>query len=84
MNTLCTTLPNLQPRLGAERNFFSSALRTDWCHDEDLPDLHRSFTADGLPYTVQHQPAAIDLDGPDLSWADSCLTAADRNPSLCP
>ncbi|MFZ9656857.1 MAG: hypothetical protein ACO29V_14465 [Limnohabitans sp.] len=83
MNTLCTVLPDLPPREGAERNFFVSTSRSDWCHDEDLADLHDAFIAEGIPYTVQHQPATIDLDGPDLSWADSCLSAADRNPSLC-
>lgn len=83
MNTLCTDLPDLPPRAGAERNLFSSTLRSDWCHDEDLSTLHAAFAADGLPYTVQHQPAALDPGGPDLSWADACLTAAERNPSLC-
>lgn len=83
MQTLCTYLPDLPPSGEAERFFFVNDTRTDWCHDHDLDDLHAAFTAEGLPYTVQLRPALPADLGPETSWEDSCLTAADRNPSLC-
>lgn len=41
--TLCTQLPDLPPADGAERVFFVNALRHDWCHDDDVDDLHQAF-----------------------------------------
>lgn len=83
MQTLCTYLPDLPPSGEAERFFFTSAARTDWCHQHDLDDLHAAFDAEGLPYTVQFRPARPADFLADSSWEHSCLTAADRNPSLC-
>lgn len=77
-----TQLPDLPPAGEAERHFFTSAACRDWCHDEELADLHQTFQAAGLPYTVQTRPA-LELDPQDdTSWEDSCLTAQERNPLL--
>lgn len=84
MPSLCQRLPDLPAEGAAERHFFTNALRSDWCHDDDLQDLHAAFAADGLPYTLQTRPAAASLTGDDdASWEDACLSAAERNPSLC-
>lgn len=77
-----TQLPDLPPAGEAERHFFTNARRTDWCHDDELLDLHTDFQADGLPYTVQTRPAVEELDWDDRTWEDSCLTAQERNPLL--
>jgi hypothetical protein len=39
---LCTLLPDLPPADGAERVFFNSILRSDWCHDYDMDDHEES------------------------------------------
>ena len=83
MQTLCTHLPDLPPAGEAERFFFVNDTRTDWCHEYDLDDLHAAFNAEGRPYTVQFRPALPEDHFDDRSWEDSCLTVADRNPSLC-
>lgn len=59
---LCTFLPDLQPSGWAGRVFFESAVRSDWCHDYDMDDLHEAFQADGQPYTVQVRPPAEESD----------------------
>lgn len=83
MQSLCTHLPDLPPAGEVERFFFTNSTRTDWGYDYDLDELHTAFQSEGLPYTVQLRPALPLDNGPDLSWEDSCLTAAERNPSLC-
>lgn len=83
--TLCTQLPDLPPADGAERVFFVNALRHDWCHDDDLDDLHQAFQADAIPYTVQRRPGTQEPQWPDeRDPREALLTAAARNPSLCP
>jgi len=87
-NTLCTTLPDLPPAGTAERIYFVSARRSDWCHDGDLEDFHQAFLADGLPYTVQCRPAAEPFTlAADSDWGpderEALLTVQARNPSLC-
>lgn len=77
-----TQLPDLPPAGEAERHFFVNASRTDWCHDEELLDLHQAFQADGIPYTVQFRPALEPSPYEDRSWEDSCLTAQERNPFI--
>lgn len=81
MNPLCTVLPDLPPSGWAERYIFNSAILSDWCHEDDLSDLHATFIAAGIPYTQQHSPAASDPEPYD--WADEPRSAQSRNPSLC-
>lgn len=84
MPSLCRRLPDLPADGTAERHVFANARRSAWCHDDDLADFHAEFSAEGLPYTLQTRPAAEDhADGDDGSWEDACLSAAERNPSLC-
>lgn len=79
MNSLCTQLPDLPATDEAGRVFFASALRTDWCHDHDMDDLHDAFSADGIPYTVQVRPPLQPVydDGPDPR--EALLTPWARN-----
>lgn len=80
---LCTLLPDLPPADGAERVFFTSTRRSDWCHDHDMDDLHEVFQADGIPYTVQHRPAAPEPESfNDLDPGHDLLTPWARNSSL--
>jgi len=81
MNPLCTVLPDLPPSGWAERYIFNSALLSDWCHEEDLDDMHATFIAAGLPYTLQLSPAEPSSEPYD--WADEPRSPESRNPSLC-
>lgn len=78
---LCTLLPDLPPTDQAGRVFFTSPLRTDWCHDYYVDDLHQVFQADGIPYTVQVRPPLDDEDAADCEPdpREALLTAAARN-----
>lgn len=80
MNTLCTLLPDLPATDEDGRVFFCSTLRTDWCHDHDIDDLHEVFRADGIPYTVQVRPP-LDAEPADFEPdpREALLTAAARN-----
>ena len=80
-STLCTRLPNAKPMDWAERYLFNSSLLSDWCHEYELDEMYATFEAAGLPYTVQFVTPAAERD--DSSWADECLTAAERNSFSC-
>jgi len=77
MNPLLTVLPDAAPSGWAERYLFNSAILSDWCHEHDLDDMHSTFLAAGIPYTVQFVPPATKADPCD--WGSECLTAAERN-----
>lgn len=60
----------------------------DYCTDQDLPEVFADLIAAALPFTI----TALDLTGDDdnddtdsatLDDWHECLTAAERNPSLC-
>ena len=75
---LCTRLPDACPTGWAERYLFNSAILSDWCHEHDLDDMHATFIAAGIPYSVQYVPPAIRADD-GCDWGQECLTAAQRN-----
>lgn len=77
MNPLHTVLPDAAPSGWAERYLFNSAILSDWCHEHDLDDMHATFLAAGIPYTVQFVPPAVKPDPYD--WADECRSASSRN-----
>jgi hypothetical protein len=83
MNPLCTVLPDLPSSTTdwAERYLFNSAILSDYCHEEELDDMHATFMAAGIPYTVQFRPGTPEPEPCD--WADECLSAADRNSFAC-
>lgn len=83
MQSLCTHLPDLPPAGEEDSYRFKNATRFSWCYDCDLSNMHAAFHAQGMPYTVQFRPAIEQFHCDDRSWEHSCLTAAERNPSLC-
>lgn len=78
MNPLHTVLPDASPSGWAERYLFNSAILSDWCHEHDLDDMHATFLAAGIPYTVQFVPPAVRTDD-DSSWADELRSIESRN-----
>jgi hypothetical protein len=61
---------------------FVNPIWDDYCTTEELPDTLRDLIAAGLPFTItalpqQHHEPEAPADGIE------CLTAAERNPSLC-
>jgi len=85
MNPLCTVLPPSKPSLTNwyERYLFNSAILSDWCHEDDLLDMHATFIEAGIPYTVQYVPPSVDCEPCEPNdWADECRSVESRNSSL--
>ena len=77
MNPLHTVLPDAAPSGWAERYLFNSAILSEWCHEHDLDDLHATFIAAGIPYTVQYVPPAVRAT--DSDWYDEPRSIESRN-----
>jgi hypothetical protein len=81
---LCTELAAAHPRAnrsGREFWVFQSDWGDDYAESEELPTIRSIYEADGIPFTIQHFPAAPVADElPDETWGSHpSLTAEARN-----
>jgi hypothetical protein len=55
----------------------------DYCNSEELPEVFSDLIAAGLPFTITALPQQQDDEPGTPVDGIECLTAAERNPSLC-
>ena len=78
---LCSITEPAAPSGEIDTWHFQSRSFDEYAFDFDLALTQASFEAAGEPYTVTFHPSLQPIT--DDSWDSSCLSAADRNPSLC-
>lgn len=81
LTTLCTITEPHPPSGEIDTWHFQSKSFDEFAFDYDLAEIQSNFEAAGEPYTVTFHPSLQPIDSD--SWADECLSAASRNPSLC-
>lgn len=62
---------------------FSNHDWDDFCTAEELPEVFADLVAAGTPFTITALPKQQDDDPEDPLFGSECMTAAERNPSLC-